>query len=626
MMWTGSPSTVVTPRNFKNVLGRCAPQFSGYSQHDSQEFCNFVLDTLHEDVNRVRSKPYVANFEANGEPDEQVAREVTIRHRQRNDSYIADLFEGLFKSTVVCPKCDKVSVTFDPYMSLAVPLGGAQTRRFSVTLRRRNGKMEQLSAQLPRHAAVEALVKDIAQQTGLPAQHLVACELYNNKVHRLLAEQELIERIHDGDYVFIYEMARPASFAGGSPSSRLSSPGIGSSKDHECSSTAVSEGDARDIPIVIVQREPQTVGSYSTNRYVGVPILLVVSRSVSGAALHDLVRHELRQHLSAGSTQGGSTSAVAGDDSNAEKVDVVMAAASVSESSCNDAEISEMQTGAAGGSWASDADPASLGVDGSDEIRADGCTETRPQDKAAVWTLPWTLQRSSSSYYVPTSEACIGCDDVAVFAEETHSTYARSDPHYLVLTWSSKAFESGCVRDKIDADGQAAKALAFGRSSTATASMSLSECLALFSKEEVLDADNAWYCPCCKEHREGRKKLEVWSLPSVLVVHLKRFSTQGLSRRKLDTFVDFPIQGLNLADFCLQSIAEGRGDAVYDLLAVSNHYGSTSSGHYTAFCNHSERDTWYSCNDSQTSAVDASSVVTNSAYVLIYRRRESSQR
>jgi ubiquitin carboxyl-terminal hydrolase 4/11/15 len=37
----------------------------------------------------------------------------------------------------------------------------------------------------------------------------------------------------------------------------------------------------------------------------------------------------------------------------------------------------------------------------------------------------------------------------------------------------------------------------------------LLQCLELFSREETLDADNAWYCPQCKEHREASKKIEV---------------------------------------------------------------------------------------------------------------------
>lgn len=49
----------VTPRQFKAKIGRFAPQFSGYQQHDSQEFLAFLLDGLHEDTNRIKNKPYI---------------------------------------------------------------------------------------------------------------------------------------------------------------------------------------------------------------------------------------------------------------------------------------------------------------------------------------------------------------------------------------------------------------------------------------------------------------------------------------------------------------------------------------------------------------------------------------
>lgn len=49
----------MTPRGFKNKIQRFASQFTGYAQHDSQEFLAFLLDGLHEDINRVRVKPYL---------------------------------------------------------------------------------------------------------------------------------------------------------------------------------------------------------------------------------------------------------------------------------------------------------------------------------------------------------------------------------------------------------------------------------------------------------------------------------------------------------------------------------------------------------------------------------------
>ncbi len=51
--------SVVTPRGFKYQLASFAPQFAGYSQQDSQELLAFLLDGLHEDLNRIRKKPYI---------------------------------------------------------------------------------------------------------------------------------------------------------------------------------------------------------------------------------------------------------------------------------------------------------------------------------------------------------------------------------------------------------------------------------------------------------------------------------------------------------------------------------------------------------------------------------------
>lgn len=50
------------------------------------------------------------------------------------------------------------------------------------------------------------------------------------------------------------------------------------------------------------------------------------------------------------------------------------------------------------------------------------------------------------------------------------------------------------------------------------------------------------YCPTCKKHQQATKKFDLWSLPRILVVHLKRFSYNRCWRDKLDTVVDFPVR------------------------------------------------------------------------------------
>ena len=50
-------------------MSRFAPQFSGYQQHDSQEMLTFILDALHEDLNRIHKKPYIELRDSGGRPD-----------------------------------------------------------------------------------------------------------------------------------------------------------------------------------------------------------------------------------------------------------------------------------------------------------------------------------------------------------------------------------------------------------------------------------------------------------------------------------------------------------------------------------------------------------------------------
>jgi len=52
------PGISFNPRSFKKAIGNAKKNFSGYSQHDSTEFLNELLDTIHEDLNRVKNKQF----------------------------------------------------------------------------------------------------------------------------------------------------------------------------------------------------------------------------------------------------------------------------------------------------------------------------------------------------------------------------------------------------------------------------------------------------------------------------------------------------------------------------------------------------------------------------------------
>jgi ubiquitin carboxyl-terminal hydrolase 4/11 len=124
--------------------------------------------------------------------------------------------------------------------------------------------------------------------------------------------------------------------------------------------------------------------------------------------------------------------------------------------------------------------------------------------------------------------------------------------------------------------------------------ITLDDCLDEFEKEEILSEQDTWYCPRCKEHRRASKKFDLWKSPDILVVHLKRFSSSGFRRDKLDVLVDFPVEGLDLTRRVIDK--EDGKQEIYDLIGVDNHYGGLGGGHYTAFAKSFMDGDWYEYN------------------------------
>lgn len=148
-----------------------------------------------------------------------------------------------------------------------------------------------------------------------------------------------------------------------------------------------------------------------------------------------------------------------------------------------------------------------------------------------------------------------------------------------------------------------------------TSKCSLQDCLRLFSKEEKLTDNNKVFCRHCKAHRDSTKKLEIWKVPPIVLVHLKRFSYEGRWKQKLQTYVDFPLDTLDLAQYV---IGPKQNLKRYNLYGVSNHYGGLDGGHYTAYCKNSIKQRWYKFDDHEVSEISTSSVKSSAAYILFY--------
>lgn len=149
----------------------------------------------------------------------------------------------------------------------------------------------------------------------------------------------------------------------------------------------------------------------------------------------------------------------------------------------------------------------------------------------------------------------------------------------------------------------------------------LLSCIKKYCQKEQLEKSEMWFCNRCQAHVRAWKHIHLFRTPPILIIQLKRFhySSSTHHRDKIDAWVDFPLEGLDLTEFVLNRNEEE--EAIYDCYAVSNHYGGLGGGHYTAFA--LDKDgRWCHFDDSVVTEVDDAAVVSKAAYVLYYRRRE----
>ncbi|XP_053991980.1 ubiquitin carboxyl-terminal hydrolase 4-like [Hylaeus volcanicus] len=136
---------------------------------------------------------------------------------------------------------------------------------------------------------------------------------------------------------------------------------------------------------------------------------------------------------------------------------------------------------------------------------------------------------------------------------------------------------------------------------------------AFCSPERLKDAQ--WHCPNCKHVVSVDKQIRIIKLPTVLIIHLKRFEYDGYTSCKIQDYIHILTEGINFETFICQ-----KHCLFYDLYAVIDHSGEASSGHYTASCLLDGH--WLRFNDTLISVIQSNMVITSATYVLFLVRRD----
>jgi ubiquitin carboxyl-terminal hydrolase 4/11/15 len=511
-VWCGSAASV-QPSELKRVIGRFAPQFSGFNQQDSHELLTFVLDGIHEDLNRVRKKPsFPEGVYGDGTDDVDRADEAWGRHIARNSSAIVDIFHGQYRSRLICAKCQRVTTVFDPFMSLALPIA--------------------------RQNVIIGKVKFTPYEFGEPIQYfmLTLRAVALSRVSEAQVREALAAELGRDVQIIIQP--------------RISQCG----EPDELVVFEVPDHDARYAPCTVkAWHKTGNVGYFLDATHV---FLLRLS----------------------------------GLDATAEDA----------EEEC-ERRIAHI--------W------------DEEEVVPPGMKV--PQiDHPPAWVPFPPEERLVAMILKSNSLTEKAMKNQVEFADRKVESLLF-DNHVAVVLNPDYPF----TRTKLCVNWRTTSSASASQAQKKSDKVTLRSCFAFHAEAEVLDEQNQWYCPRCEQFSCAQKKVDIWKVPEVLVLQLKRYVSGQYQTRKLDTPVDFP-EVLNLQEF-----VEGPQKAhnqTYRLFAVSNHMGGMSGGHYTAHAivqdPRGEPETpprWYTFNDSSVSPVAPRSWKNAAAYLLFYEKMRS---
>ncbi|KAI8972314.1 hypothetical protein BDB01DRAFT_730209 [Pilobolus umbonatus] len=594
-LWSGESSTVI-PRDFKYTIGRFNTSFNGYQQHDTQELLAFLLDGLHEDLNRILKKPYIELPDFNHMEDAEIAQKSWDYHLARNDSIIVDLFQGQFKSKLLCEECKNVSVTFDPFMYLSLPLPVKKMIKTRVIYipYAPSDRLESMVIKLNKEASIAHLQKEIATMKNIQdPSSLLVTEIYHQKIYKVYAQYEPVATISSTDTIYVYQLPCPvpvqknryteeqdnewiifpvhcATIEENSYPSLFGDPIILAIHKQEATDidrlySLIAHHIERFTQIKLFEEvhdshEIQMTEAVDPHQLIHTAAAVTAAGGKKTEPIHNLftmkvftsnsyMRHSFIPNVPTFNSAVDLRERAKKEDIQREefkKVDVI------DEMSSDEIKFEDDVIEDASAQFSTDYSFIKEEEEESDEIMTDSPPKILPKPKVLP---PSTILRQGEGilleWKLNKAQQIFGTEGAGgVCTAAWNDILNIKDPS-----------EDEPVNKK---------------------QMTLNDCLDEFTREEELSEEDLWYCPKCKKHQRATKKFDLWRMPEIMVVHLKRFSHSRTWRDKIDSLIDFPIEGLDLTDRILSvdhTKVKEEDRVIYDLYAVDNHFGGLGGGH-----------------------------------------------
>jgi len=547
---------------FKSLVDKYGSQYKGGNQHDAQEFLLWLLDKVHEELNTATAKKYKRLKNLPGRSDDVIAAEALANYMRCNNSFVVDIFQAQFRSSLICPSCDRESNTFDPFLCVSLPIPQIQVRPVIITVvyLDQSPRQVRIGLTLPVHSDVHDLRESLSKDTGIETEQILITEIDDVTFNKTFNDGQSIELIEVNSGLYCIE-----------------TPGM-----------IINDEENEEEGAYIILTWINVYKEGSIEKRFGSPYTMQISREVTYTDLQKLLMKEMSPIL---------------------HDDILISAQKVP--------LFKMRV-----------------LDGFDDrVYLDSSAE-----------LP---------LYMDCVETALNMSQVKDSGGPVHVK--------LVLEWDMPA-KTQVIYDEEDRVEEHCSVQQVREAPQSGSSVTLQNCFSLYTSEERLGEDDAYFCPQCNKKRQVVKKLGVWSVPDVMVVHLKRFRQSTKTTNKLETLVDFPLENFDMSPNMARQPGGGaaageqaaaanvngtaesntakvlsafspwkhpkryrdydRDDTVYELYSVCNHHGSDMlAGHYTAVCRNPTDGQWYSFDDVHTKQISEAEVVTKDAYILFYQKR-----
>ncbi|XP_012252717.2 uncharacterized protein LOC105684145 isoform X2 [Athalia rosae] len=500
------------------------------------------------------------------------------KHLRSNRSVIVDTFQGQFKSTVVCAVCKHISVTYEPFMYLSVPLPRAMERQLSVTYIPANVDaptrcVVSLNKQ-SRIGKVKAELLETLGKANVSTANVALAEVLENHIAKILDDNSLLKYVNDTNRsIYAFELSDPPS---------------------AYTSTSNGSGDR------VTEMEPCRTGNGVSD---DVGLCMICLEELDG----DLKKHD-----------GSGCNFIMCDpcienyfknQTDPQKCPVCSTFVTASSFTKID------QTGRPR--------PAIRNLNVPLVLRGDSNEGTNNRKGTKLYGYPHLVKLPSR---VNAKDLYNSVKKVVPQEAQYSIHFVDGQGHHC----SRCMYTAHCTGCRVPDSGMVAlqngDTLAVRYTDTVPKiikpvdhvsvskqrphrPLSLYDCLQAFSQSETLDEHNPWFCPKCEHNQCATKTLTVHRYPKFLIVYLKRFVFYECVSMKLDDKVTFPLVGL------------GIGRHLYDLYACVCHFGGVSAGHYTAYARNPRTDMWHYYNDEVTTRQKPQEEDFSNAYILFYSRQ-----